>query len=650
MFKSFWNEIKYLFRNKWNAAAIILMILLPFCFTFLQVSANWDPFGNSKNIQIAIVNFDNNNTFAQQAVKGVIKTDKDLKFNGTNQKYNLHINQIYLKNPADVQTSLNIGKYDAIYVIPKGYGDNQINSPSNFINNKIEKLSKNLKTPGYLKNNPYVQKVIFNGLDNFIGNMKKQVDKGTALTSNQKALFTLLNFFIRNSRVNTAALKKFTDAGVPESDLKRLDKLLTTITGETYNDTAIPLTNLIQFINNISPVSTFLSRINYANIMTPFLNGILSSLLSTPNNNVVVKNDGTKSVNTKKIQLFLSNQNNAFSSELINMLTHSPNLFSNIYTKDILTKLSTGITNEIRAPLQTLITQILTNTNNFINGNNGIMEILYPGSGVLDTHKIVKGLVKQLFQPLKNPTFLWPFLDKSLADSLRNNIAFFNFNINGFITYKPIGNPNKKFGQIIAPNLMAISMWLALLGFVFISRNKRIKGNKSIGTVKHYLAKLLLYVSVGLTQTILMFIPLILYGVTSGSSIGFLLIYGLIVSIILSAIAEAISFLSKSKISIILCIFILLVALTVAYGLFPISLESSWISWINYLSPTKYVIDGFNYIFNGGSFIQILESVLSLLAFTIIIPIAIIVNIIFDNKNKQMFGKYKDFAYELDED
>jgi hypothetical protein len=53
------------------------------------------------------------------------------------------------------------------------------------------------------------------------------------------------------------------------------------------------------------------------------------------------------------------------------------------------------------------------------------------------------------------------------------------------------------------------------------------------------------------------------------------LLYGLIVAIILGSIAEAIAFLSRAEISIISGIFLLLAALTVAYGIFPMQLESS---------------------------------------------------------------------------
>jgi hypothetical protein len=174
-----------------------------------------------------------------------MKTDKDLKFNGSNNKYNLNVNQIYLTDQNSVQNTLNTGEYSAIYVVPKGYAKNQVDGMSDFINEKITKLSKNLLQPNYLKQNPNIEKTIFKGLDNFVKTVSKNITPTNPISQNQKALFDLLNFFIRNSRINTAALVKYKTAGISENDLKMLDKALTTITKKPYDDKEMNLSKMI---------------------------------------------------------------------------------------------------------------------------------------------------------------------------------------------------------------------------------------------------------------------------------------------------------------------------------------------------------------------------------------------------------------------
>ena len=642
MFKVFWNEIKNIFKNKWVASSVILLLILPFLFTFLQISANWNPFGNSQNVNIAIVNMDGNNIYADQAVKGIIKTDENIKLSGTNEKYNLNVKQIYLSNQSDVQSSLDSGEYDAIYVIPKGYENNQINGISNLINKKIDKLSSELNTPGYLVKNPNISKIIFNGIDNFIDSMKN-----VSLSNNQQAFFNLLFFFIRNSRLNTECVAKYNSSGIFTPQLENLDKKLSKLTNHNYDNTKINEVFLAQFLTNIFPPDTFLSRINYQKMMFPLINGMFLSFL-TNNDNFNFHSNFDKS---KSIQLYLSNQNSPLSSEMINMLTNSPNMISNIYSKLVLKDLGDKITDKILPSTKGLITQMLSNISNFIIGYNdhsgkhiqGIMEILYPKKDA--TQIIIRDTVKLIFSPLKNPTFLWPYLTSAINETITSNVTNFKFNTNSLINYKLVKNNKKTFGQIITPNLIALAMWLSLIGFTFISRNKRIKSNKHATTLQHYGGKLLLYISIGIIQCILMIVPLIIFGVTNGVASWYLLLFGFVITIILSAIAEAIAFLSRVEISIILATFILLTLLTVAYGIFPLELESKWFSWINYLSPTKYLIDCFNNIMTNSPLSTIFISISPILGFTLIIPIAIIVNIKFDKYNQRKYGKYIDFAY-----
>ena len=658
MFKSFLNELKDLFKNKWVGCATLLVIILPFAFAFLQISSNWNPFNSVKNLNIGIVDFDNS-TLSKQSVKGIIKTDSNLKFNGSNQKYNIKVNEIYLDNPNDIQNLLNNGSYDAIYKIPKDYQSNQINYFSNLLSTKIKSINTEMDTPNFLKNNPSLEKIIFHGFNNFINNMYKQV-KGTAATktspkidpiplnSNQKVLFDLLNFFVRNSRVNPDVEELLSGKGVDISYFQTIDKSLTNLTNLLYNDQEFTLSQLISFVwkhgGTLFPVANFWKNMHYKDLIYPLINGLISSLLSTN----VIQTQQSKMINSKPnglIKLYLSTQNSPLTSELTHMLTNSPDLVNNMFTHNILKMLSTNIIGNVRNEVRTLIGSTFQNLNNLILGTKsekGIIPTMYPTGGAE-----ISVMLKPILDPLTNPTFLWPSLDNALSDILANNIDNFNFNISDLIQYKAIGNPNKTLGQIIAPNLMAFAMWLSLLAFVFIAKNKRVKGNKNNTTIKNYFSKIFVYIFIGLIQMFLMLIPLLLYGIASGSIAWYLLIYGFIIQIILAIIVASISFISKTELSIILGIFLLLSIFTIAYGIFPLELESKWYSWINYLSPTKYVIDGFRSIFNSKGFSYLILSILPLFAFLIIIPISLIINIKYDNKSLKEHGTYIDFSDEI---
>ena len=236
MFKSFLNELKDLFKNKWVGCSTLLIIILPFAFAFLQISSNWNPFNSVKNLNIGIVDFDKS-VLSKQSVKGIIKTDNNLKFNGSNQKYNIKVKEIYLSKPTNIQSLLNNGKYDAIYKIPKDYQKNQTNYFSNLLSNQIKSIKKEMDTPNFLKNNKRLEKIVFHGFNNFLDNMYKQV-KGVPATktspevapiplnNQQTVLFNLLNFFIRNCRINLPVKKLLATKGINVSYFNTIDKVI----------------------------------------------------------------------------------------------------------------------------------------------------------------------------------------------------------------------------------------------------------------------------------------------------------------------------------------------------------------------------------------------------------------------------------------
>ena len=124
MFKTFWEELKYIGRSKWHIASFFVMLFIPFIYGFLYMNAYWAPFKHVDKLPIILVNADKGNAYD---LKSKTLEDKIFGKDGGKKKIKLgsEIYDIKLQKKdmteKKAEELVNSGKYSAAIVIPKGY-------------------------------------------------------------------------------------------------------------------------------------------------------------------------------------------------------------------------------------------------------------------------------------------------------------------------------------------------------------------------------------------------------------------------------------------------------------------------------------------------------------------------------------------------
>ena len=126
VFKIYKNDLKDIFTNKALLVIVIGLCILPSLYGWFNIKASWDPYGNTGNIAVAVVNED---TGAEIMNKKINIGDELVKKLKTNKKLGWKF--VDSKNALD---GVNSGKYYAYIEIP-----------SNFSKNLTSLVSKNIK-------------------------------------------------------------------------------------------------------------------------------------------------------------------------------------------------------------------------------------------------------------------------------------------------------------------------------------------------------------------------------------------------------------------------------------------------------------------------------------------------------------------------
>ena len=118
------KKIWSIFRNDLkkigtNLVAFIVMIgicILPALYAWFNIASNWDPYGNTKNIKIAVVNLDEGSEFGNIKIDIGSQVIENLKTN----------NQLgwQFVSKAEAEEGVNVGTYYASVTIPKDFSAN----------------------------------------------------------------------------------------------------------------------------------------------------------------------------------------------------------------------------------------------------------------------------------------------------------------------------------------------------------------------------------------------------------------------------------------------------------------------------------------------------------------------------------------------
>nr|WP_288306281.1 YhgE/Pip domain-containing protein [uncultured Romboutsia sp.] len=349
IFKIYKNDLKDIFTNKVLLVIIIGLCILPSLYAWFNIKASWDPYGNTGNISVAVINEDSGAEIMNKKVNmgdelvKELKTNKDLGWKFVDRKKALE--------------GVNSGKYYAYIEIP-----------SNFSENLTSLVSKDIKKGT----------IIYTVNEKINAIAPKITSKGATTIQNE------VNQTVVKT-VSEVVLKAFNEAGIEiEKQLPKLSTLesnLVEVQGKFKDidkvvDTAVDATDkvsdIIKDIQNDMPLikDTITNSKNLSSDIKSFLNDSKTGLSQL---SPILKND------LGLISEISSNAKNAVSDliDAINKGSESaPQLIDNLSTK----------LSDLASSTNTL-TKFLEKLNKLVPGNQlkSVIDSLNSISAKLDT-------------------------------------------------------------------------------------------------------------------------------------------------------------------------------------------------------------------------------------------------------------------------
>ena len=349
IFKIYKNDLKDIFTNKVLLVIIIGLCILPSLYAWFNIKASWDPYGNTGNISVAVINEDSGAEIMNKKVNmgdelvKELKTNKDLGWKFVDRKKALE--------------GVNSGKYYAYIEIP-----------SNFSENLTSLVSKDIKKGT----------IIYTVNEKINAIAPKITSKGATTIQNE------VNQTVVKT-VSEVVLKAFKEAGIEiEKQLPKLSTLennLVEVQGKFKDidkvvDTAVDATDkvsdIIKDIQNDMPLikDTITNSKNLSSGIKSFLNDSKTGLSQL---SPILKND------LGLISEISSNAKNAVSDliDAINKGSESaPQLIDNLSTK----------LSDLASSTNTL-TKFLEKLNKLVPGNQlkSVIDSLNSISAKLDT-------------------------------------------------------------------------------------------------------------------------------------------------------------------------------------------------------------------------------------------------------------------------
>lgn len=349
IFKIYKNDLKDIFTNKVLLVIIIGLCILPSLYAWFNIKASWDPYGNTGNISVAVINKDSGAEIMNKKVNmgdelvKELKTNKDLGWKFVDRKKALE--------------GVNSGKYYAYIEIP-----------SNFSENLTSLVSKDIK-----------KGTIIYTVNEKINAIAPKITNKGAITIQNEVNQTVVK------TVSEVVLKAFKEAGIEiEKQLPKLSTLennLVEVQGKFKDidkvvDTAVDATDkvsdIIKDIQNDMPLikDTITNSKNLSSDIKIFLNDSKTGLSQL---SPILKND------LGLISEISSNAKNAVSDliDAINKGSESaPQLIDNLSTK----------LSDLASSTNTL-TKFLEKLNKLVPGNQlkSVIDSLNSISAKLDT-------------------------------------------------------------------------------------------------------------------------------------------------------------------------------------------------------------------------------------------------------------------------
>ncbi|MBI5679635.1 MAG: YhgE/Pip domain-containing protein [Methanobacterium sp.] len=572
-FEIFKNDIKAVKNNSVVIFALLVLISIHALYTCLTIQSTWDPYSQTSNIKIAVVNEDSG-----YDLNGTHYNVGDLLIEEL--KNNTNFNWQFV-NKEEALNGVKNGKYYAALIIPGNFSQDllSISTPNPHqaqieyvTNDKLSPITPRMTEAGADAIQVKINSIIIKTIDGLIfGKIK---DLGT-LAKENKAQFIKTKAFVNtlNGKLNDI------DAKIAEAN------------------------SMMSTVNNIWPkISASLPQIqSYSNDIRQSYDSLYVQIKADPNNALIT----VQGMESKVQQAIVSLEyQHAVLTSLYDS-TGDPKLLpiikkieNNIYQANkvltLLKEIEADINNNENpmaklTQLKTLIDE-MDNSINLLAANKGTInqKISEASAGL--------GLVNSK----------WPLIRKTIpmaADKL-NSIneedidklsTFSNLDLDAVNNYfqSPVEiqkehiYPIDKYGSALAPFYMAISLWIGgIMAIALLSMRVKSKKNYKSRTV--YMGRMGLFLIISASQALLVALGVLLLDIQVSSTLLIILtalFIGLCFMIIVYSLTSAFGNAGK-----LLSVILLVVQITASGGTFPVELLSPAFQAIHPYLPLTYAI------------------------------------------------------------
>ena len=400
IFKVFYDDIKDIFTNFALLIVVLALCILPSLYAWFNIYASWDPYGNTGNIPIAVVNKDKGTTLSDKNINVGDQVVKKLKDNDAlGWEF---VNSDYARK------GLENGKYYATIEIPSSFSEDLASILSKkttkakiiySVNEKINAIAPKITDKGASSiqsqvNSEFIKtvgEIAFTLLNDTGVKLQEELPK---LTKIETSLIDVKNKFatIDNTvKYGSESIEKMN--GVINSLNKNMPLIEKTIT--TASDLSSDASSFLQNTqNNLSDLGPIIKRdLQILNSVSASAANSASALIEAINSNYEDAPQRIDDLTSK-----LNNLHNV-SSNIVGLLTKINQITNGQHLNDSINKLNT-INSKLETSiniLNTVKSQIEANEQPSLTKLNSMLTLLN------DVNSITSNLVNNYDSTIKNP-------------------------------------------------------------------------------------------------------------------------------------------------------------------------------------------------------------------------------------------------------
>ncbi|MBU5337012.1 YhgE/Pip domain-containing protein [Intestinibacter bartlettii] len=405
IFKIFYDDIKDIFTNFALLIVILALCILPSLYAWFNILASWDPYGNTGNIPIAVVNND----------KGAVLSDKDINVGDQLIKKLKKNDSLGWKfvNSDTAKKGLESGKYYATIEIPSNFSSDLLSIISKdtkkaqiiySVNEKINAIAPKITDKGastiQLQVNQTVVKtageIVFNLLNDAGIKLEEELPK---LTKIETSLLDVKNKF---SKIDDTIAYASESIEKMDDVINSLNKNMPLIE-ETITNASNLSSNVGNFLqntqNNLGQISPIIQRdLQALNSISASAANTASALIDAINSNYEQAPQLIDNLSSK-----LNNLHNV-SGDLVSLLTKLNHISNNANLTETINKLnsvnsklesSIGFLNNVKNQIEAGEEPSLSNLNTILTVLNDVNSIT---SNILNNYdSSIKNPINQIF-------------------------------------------------------------------------------------------------------------------------------------------------------------------------------------------------------------------------------------------------------------